>query len=327
MKILVTGGAGYIGSITVRELIKQKHEVIVLDNLSSGHQKALPQDVNLIIDDINNPKALENIFVDQKIDAVIHFAASIQMGESVKNPSKYYWNNLVSSLKLFDSMVKYNVLKIVFSSTAGVYGNPIKLPISEDDPKNPTNPYGETKLAIEKVLHWYDQAYNLKSKCIRYFNAAGASHDGEVGENHKEESHLIPNAIKKALGLKEKFEIFGNDYDTKDGTCVRDYIHVLDLADAHILAINALLEGHGSDCYNAGIGQGYSNKEIVEMIKKVSGLDFKVDYLPRRPGDASTLIADPSKLKKEFGWEPKHSDLETIIKSAFAWHSSHKNGY
>lgn len=327
MKILVTGGAGYIGSITIRRLIEQKHEVIVLDNLTSGHQKALPPEVRLIIDGIENSKVLESIFVEQKIDAVIHFAASIQMGESVKNPSKYYWNNVVNSLRLFDSMVKYNVKKVVFSSTAGVYGNPISLPIKEDDPKIPTNPYGETKLTIENILHWYDRAYELKSISIRYFNASGASLDGEVGEAHKEESHLIPNAIKVALGFKEKFEIFGNDYNTPDGTCLRDYIHVLDLADAHIVAINALAENHESGYYNAGTGTGYSNKEIIQMIKKISGKDFKVEYLDRRPGDADSLVADPSKIMNEFGWKPKHSDLETIIKSAFSWHSKHPNGY
>lgn len=327
MKILVTGGAGYIGSITVRELLKQNYEVVVIDNLSSGYQKSLPPDATLIINDINNSKTLEDIFVNNRIDAVVHFAASIQMGESVINPSKYYRNNVVSSLNLFDSMVKYNILKIVFSSTAGIYGNPQTIPIPEDDPKEPTNPYGETKLTIEKILHWYDLAYNLKSISIRYFNAAGASQDGAVGEAHKEESHIIPNAIKVALGQKAQFEIFGKDYDTPDGTCVRDYIHVLDLASSHISAIKSLLSGAASNYYNAGTGNGFSNLQIIDMIKKVSGVDFKVEFKERRPGDASTLIADPSKIKKELAWEPKYSDIETIIKTAWAWHKSHPNGY
>lgn len=327
MKILVTGGAGYIGSITVRELIKQNYEVVVIDNLTSGHQKALPQEVPLVINDIGNSRALEDIFLNNKIDAVIHFAGLIQMGESVKNPSLYYKNNVFNSLNLFDSMVKYNVLKIVFSSSAGVYGNPQTIPIPEDIQKEPTNPYGETKLTIEKILHWYDIAYNLKSISIRYFNAAGASLDGEVGEAHKDESHIIPNAIKVALGQKEKFEIFGKDYNTLDGTCVRDYIHVLDLANSHILAIKSLLSGADSNCFNAGTGKGYSNLQIIEMVKKVSGVNFKADFLEKRAGDAGTLIADSSKIKKELSFETKYSDIETIIKSAWSWHRSHPNGY
>lgn len=327
MKILVTGGAGYIGSITVRELLKKNYEVVVIDNLSSGHQKAIPSEAALVIDDIGNTKTLENIFLNHKIDAVIHFAAFIQMGESVINPSKYYKNNVFNSLSLFDAMVKFNVLKIVFSSSAGVYGSPETVPIPEDAQKEPSNPYGETKLAIEKMLHWYDIAHNLKSISIRYFNAAGASLDGEIGEAHKEESHIIPNAIKVALGQKEQFEIFGKDYETSDGTCVRDYIHVLDLANAHILAIKELLSGSGSNIYNAGTGKGFTNLEIINMVKKVSGVNFKLEYKERRPGDAPALVADPSKIKKELSFNPEHSDIETIIKSAWAWHSHHPNGY
>jgi UDP-glucose 4-epimerase len=251
-------------------------------------------------------------------------AGFIQMGESFKNPGKYFANNLLSTLNLLETMVKHGVLKLVFSSSAGVYGTPKSLPIKEDDPKNPENPYGETKWQIERMLHWFDQAHSLKSISIRYFNAAGAALDGSIGEDHPNESHIIPLIIKAALEGR-KFTLFGNDYKTPDKTCVRDYVHVLDLVAAHSLALNTLLNGAESNYYNAGSGKGYSNKQIVEEIEKVAG-KFDWEIGPRRPGDADALYASITKIKKDLGWEPKYS-LKEIIETAFKWHKSHPKGY
>jgi UDP-glucose 4-epimerase len=241
------------------------------------------------------------------------------MAESMKDPYKYFDNNVFGSLNLFEAMTKTGVDKVIFSSSAGVYGNPIRVPIQENDPKNPTNPYGESKLMVEKILNWYDQIHGLKSISVRYFNAAGATLDGKLGESHQPESHLIPNVIA-AVDNNQGFKLFGDDYPTPDGTCIRDYIHVVDLAKAHILALKALQNGHQSDVYNAGTGQGYSNKQVIEMVEKVAGKKVTVKVEPRRPGDANELVADSSKLQNEFSWKPKHSDLETIIKSAYAYH-------
>ena len=325
MKILVTGGAGYIGSITIKELQKQNFEVVAFDSLEYGHKKAL--NCPLMVGNLKNKKLLEETFKKHKFDAVIHFAGYIQMGESMEKPGMYFENNIGGALSLLDTMTQFNVKKIVFSSTAGVYGNPLHLPIKEEDPKNPTNPYGESKLMVEKLLKWFHICHGVNSISIRYFNAAGATLDGSLGEDHHQESHLIPNAIKAALS-KKTFEIFGADYPTKDGTCIRDYIHVLDLAQSHILALKLLYKKNKSLAfYNAGTGRGYSNKEVVKMVKKVTGIDFKVKYGPRRPGDATELVADPGKIKKELGFKPKYSDLETIIKTAHLWHSSHLHGF
>ena len=321
MKILVTGGAGYIGSITSQQLIQQGHEVVIYDSLEKGHREAVG-DLKLVIGKTQDDKLLAKTMAEEKIEAVIHFAAYIEMAESMKDPHKYFYNNVYGSLQLFKAMVQAGVNKIVFSSTAGVYGNPTRIPIKEDDPKNPTNPYGESKLMVEKMLAWFDKIHNSKFISLRYFNAAGATLDGKLGEDHHPESHLIPNLIQTALGKNKEFTLYGTDYETKDGTCVRDYIHVLDLAQAHILALQALENGHKSDIYNIGIGQGFSNKEVLEMVKKVSGVDFKVKIGPRRPGDANELVADSSKLKKDLGWQPKYSDLETIVKTALNWHKN-----
>ena len=252
-------------------------------------------------------------------------ASFIQMGESYKDPSKYYKNNVVGFLNLLDSMRENNVNNLIFSSSAGVYGNPTRVPIMEDDPKNPLNPYGETKYQIERILEDYDIAYGIKFTSIRYFNACGASLDGSIGEAHTEESHLIPNVIKSVLNTSE-FNLFGDDYDTPDGTCVRDYVHVLDLAEAHSLALSRLIGGEESRFYNAGMGHGYSNKEIIAMVEKISGVKVNVKVLPKREGDANALYADITKIKSELSWEPKNS-LEDIVKSAYLWHKAHPSGY
>jgi len=325
MKILVTGGAGYIGSFMVRKLKEEGDEPVIVDNLSQGHKEAI-RDFRLeVIDLVTEKEKLDKLLSSEKFDGVIHMASFIQMGESFKNPGKYYRNNVGGFLNLLDSMIENKVNKIILSSSAGVYGNPVNLPIKEDDPKNPLNPYGETKYIMERMLEDYDQAHGLKFISIRYFNAAGAALDGSIGEDHPEESHLIPLAIKTAIKGKE-FTIFGNDYQTPDGTCVRDYIHVLDLVENHTLALKYLLDGAKSNFYNAGIGQGYSNKEVVEMIKKVTGIDLKINYGPRREGDANSLYASIDKIKKELHWQPKYG-LKEIIETAFKWHKDHPEGY
>ncbi|MFC1627172.1 UDP-glucose 4-epimerase GalE [Patescibacteria group bacterium] len=319
MKVLVTGGAGYIGAITADELKKQGFEVVIFDSLENGYKESV-KEFKLIKGNIKDHKLVEKTLKEEKIEAVMHFAAYIQMGESMENPSKYFDNNTYGSTCLINAMLKMGVKKMVFSSTAGVYGNPERVPIKEDDRKLPENPYGESKLMVEKILEWADKVNGFKSIAIRYFNAAGASLDGKLGEAHQPESHLIPNVIKAVMEDKE-FQLFGDDYPTADGTCIRDYVHVLDLASAHILALKALKDGAKTDVFNAGTGKGYSNKEVIEMVEKVNGKKVKLKVEKRRAGDANELVADSSKLQKELGWRPKHSDLETIIKTAWKWHS------
>jgi UDP-glucose 4-epimerase len=325
MKILVTGGAGYIGSIVSSELKKLDHQVVIYDSMENGYKEAV-KDFKLVVGNTKNKELLVKTLRENKIEAVMHFAAFIEMGESMKNPFKYIENNVVGSVGLLEAMLEVKVDKLIFSSTAGVYGNPERIPIRECDRKLPENPYGESKLMVEKILEWYDRIHQLRSITIRYFNAAGAKLDGTMGEAHQPESHLIPNVIKASLNDRE-FKLFGGDYPTKDGTCVRDYIHVLDLASAHILAVEALNQGHKSDIYNAGTGNGYSNLEVVEMVKKVSGKDLKVSIESSRPGDANELVADSSKFQKEFKFKHKYSDLETIVSSAYKWHSQNPKGY
>lgn len=325
MKILVTGGAGYIGSFIVRKLKNDGHEVVILDNLSQGYEKAVQGFRIEKIDLVNEKKKLASLLEKERVDGIIHMASYIQMGESFKDPGKYYTNNVFGFLNLLDCMVATNTNNIILSSSAGVYGNPKRLPIDEDDIKNPLNPYGETKYIMERMLEDYDSAHGIKSISIRYFNAAGAALDGSIGEAHKEESHLIPNIIKSAI-KGEEVEIYGDDHDTPDGTCVRDYIHVLDLADNHTLALKHLIKTKRSDVFNAGIGKGYSNKEILETIEKETGLKIKVKFGSKRPGDANILYASNEKIKKTLGWEPKY-DLSDIVKSAFLWHKNNPNGY
>ncbi|MDD3679230.1 MAG: UDP-glucose 4-epimerase GalE [Patescibacteria group bacterium] len=323
-KILVTGGAGYIGSITVQVLKKEGFEPIIFDSLETGHKESVAQEKFYQGDLVKDVNLLDEVFKKEKPEAVIHFAAMSLAGESVINPQKYFTNNLVGVLNLLKVMLENKVLKIVFSSTAAVYGEPKKVPIDEDDDKNPTSPYGESKLMIEKILTRYGQAYGLNSIALRYFNACGAFLDGSLGEDHSPESHLIPAAMRAALNQKH-FKLFGNDYPTPDGTCIRDYIHVLDLAQAHILALKNFQKGF--QFYNVGTNHGFSVLEILKTIKKVSGIDFGIDIIERRAGDPARLIAKAEKIKKELGWKAKYSDLETIIKSAWKWHSRHLSGY
>lgn len=324
-KILVTGGAGYIGSFMVRALNEKGYDVVILDNLSYGHTEAVKDFRLEKIDLVTQKQELDKLFVSENFDGVIHMAAFIQMGESFVDPGKYYKNNVDGFINLLDSMKNNNVKNIIISSSAGVYGNPARLPIEESDTKNPLNPYGETKYIMERMCEDYDTAHGIKFISLRYFNAAGAALDGSVGEAHPDESHLIPNVIKSALNSSE-FTLFGDDYDTPDGTCVRDYVHVLDLSYVHMLAIESLFNGGKSDVYNVGIGQGYSNREVISQIEQTTGQKINVKVVPKRSGDANALYAKVDKVKSALGWQPKYS-LKEIVESAYLWHKSHPNGY
>lgn len=326
MAILVTGGAGYIGSHTVMYLKEQGEDVVVLDNLSKGHNKAV-EDVPFYEGDLTDGKVIDQIFMDHDIDSVIHFAASSLVGESVTNPLEYYRNNVAGSQALVSKLVEHDVKYIVFSSTAATYGNPERTPIEESDLTIPTNPYGETKLAIEKMLRWCDDAYGLKSTSLRYFNAAGADPDGRIGEDHQPESHLIPIVLQVALGQREKVSIFGDDYPTKDGTCVRDYIHVLDLAQAHYLALKQMKETNESNVFNLGNGKGFTVKEVIDTCRNVTGKEIKAEDAPRRAGDPAVLIASSEKAINELGWEPVYPELNQIVEHAWNWHQKHPEGY
>jgi len=325
MKILVTGGAGYIGSHTVAELLRLGHKVVVFDNLVYGHKEAVR--CPLVIGDLLHKNEINSVFEKEKFDGVIHFAAYAASGESMQEPAKYFENNLQGGLNLLEAMRKHDIDKIVFSSTAAVYGFSGKLPLVEDGEKKPVSVYGQSKLMFETILEWYNQLFGINSIRLRYFNAAGASLDGSIGEDHKPETHLIPIIIQTALGLREKLIIFGNDYKTKDGTNVRDYVHVLDLANAHIKALKYLFSNKVSEVFNMGTGRGYSNLEVVEMVKKITKIDFPVEIGPRRLGDADALYANNSKIKRVLGWEPKYSDLKTIIETAWKWHKNHPYGF
>ena len=327
MRLLVLGGAGYIGSHTALELIKKGHEVIVVDNLVTGYEKAVPDKAVFYQGDIRNLEFLDNLFKTEKIDAVIHFAAYSLVGESVTNPLKYYDNNLYGTKVLLEAMIKNNVNKIVFSSTAATYGEPENIPILESDRTCPTNPYGETKLAMEKMFHWASKAHGLNYVSLRYFNACGADATGQIGEAHNPESHLIPLVLQVPNGKRESVSIYGTDYDTPDGTCIRDYIHVTDLAQAHILAVEYLARGGESDIFNLGNGVGYSVREVIETARSVTGHPIPATEVPRRAGDPARLVASGEKAKKVLGWEPEIKQLDDIIASAWKWHSTHPNGY
>ena len=327
MRLLVLGGAGYIGSHTALELIKKGHEVIVVDNLVTGYEKAVPDKAAFYQGDIRNLEFLDNLFKTEKIDAVIHFAAYSLVGESVTNPLKYYDNNLYGTKVLLEAMIKNNVNKIVFSSTAATYGEPENIPILESDRTCPTNPYGETKLAMEKMFHWASKAHGLNYVSLRYFNACGADATGQIGEAHNPESHLIPLVLQVPNGKRESVSIYGTDYDTPDGTCIRDYIHVTDLAQAHILAVEYLARGGESDIFNLGNGVGYSVREVIETARSVTGHPIPAIEVPRRAGDPARLVASGEKAKKVLGWEPEIKQLDDIIASAWKWHSTHPNGY
>ena len=327
MRLLVLGGAGYIGSHTALELIKNGHEVIVVDNLVTGYEKAIPDKAVFYQGDIRNFDFLDNLFKTEKIDAVIHFAAYSLVGESVTNPLKYYDNNLYGTKVLLEAMIKNNVNKIVFSSTAATYGEPENIPILESDRTCPTNPYGETKLAMEKMFHWASKAHGLSYVSLRYFNACGADATGQIGEAHNPESHLIPLVLQVPNGKRESVSIYGTDYDTPDGTCIRDYIHVTDLAEAHILAVEYLANGGESDIFNLGNGVGYSVREVIETARNVTGHPIPATEVPRRAGDPARLVASGEKAKRVLGWEPKIKRLDEIIASAWKWHKAHPEGY
>jgi UDP-glucose 4-epimerase len=325
MRILVTGGAGYIGSHTVKQLLARGHEVTVFDNLSSGHRRAVPPEV-LVVGDLRDIDHLDNLLVVNRIEAVVHFAALASVGESVVSPARYYTNNLLYSLQLLDRCRRNGVGKFVFSSTAAVYGTPACLPITEDTPPAPVNPYGNTKLAFERALADYAAAYPFGFCALRYFNAAGAAADGSLGEDHEPETHLIPLAIRVALGLKPYLEVFGTDYPTPDGTCVRDYVHVEDLATAHVLALDRVKPGSRL-VFNVGIGRGYSVRQVVAAVEEVTGRPVPVKEGPRRPGDPAELVASSERIRRELGWSPRYDDLRAIVQTAWDWHRRHPKGF
>jgi len=321
MKILVVGGAGYIGSICTELLLDESHEVAVFDNLTEGHRGAVDPRAEFIEGDLADRQKIEGALSRAHPDAVMHFAASALVGESMQNPSKYFRNNVANALNLLDAMVARNVKRLVFSSTCAIFGPPARLPIDETLPVRPINPYGESKLAFEKILRWYEQIHGLRFVSLRYFNAAGASE--KFGEDHRPETHLIPNVLKVALAEKPHVEIFGTDYDTPDGTCIRDYIHIVDLAHAHILALN----WSKSEFYNLGTGGGSSVRQVIDVARKVTGHKIDIVEKPRRPGDPPRLIASSEKIKRELGWQPQFQSLDAIIDSAWKWHQKFPRGY
>ncbi len=327
MAILVLGGAGYIGSHTVYELIAAGRDVVVADNLLTGFRAAVHPKARFYELDIRDQAALDKLFETEQIEGVIHFAASSQVGESMKDPLKYYDNNLYGTTVLLRSMVAHGVDKIVFSSTAATYGEPQRVPILESDPTVPTNCYGETKLSMEKMMRWTSQAHGLRYVALRYFNACGAHPSGAIGEAHDPETHLIPLILQVPNGTRAKISIFGDDYPTPDGTCIRDYIHVTDLAQAHILALDYLMNGGENNVFNLGNGVGFSVKEVIDVARKVTGHAIPAEICPRRAGDPAQLVASSEKAKSVLGWKPQFADLETIVSTAWAWHQSHPHGY
>ena len=327
MKLLVLGGAGYIGSHTATELLDNGHEVVIADNLVTGYREAVPEKATFYQGDLRDKDFLVDLLKKEKVDAVIHFAAFSLVGESVTNPLKYYENNLYGTKVLLDAMIETGVDKIVFSSTAATYGEPENTPILESDRTCPTNPYGETKLAMEKMISWAAKAHGLHFVSLRYFNACGAHKSGKIGEAHNPESHLIPLVLQVPNGKREFVSIYGNDYDTPDGTCIRDYIHVTDLAKAHILAVEYLMNGGESDIFNLGNGVGYSVKEVIETARKVTGHPIPAKEEARRAGDPARLVASGEKARDILDWEPEIKDLADIISSAWKWHKAHPNGY
>ena len=318
MKVLVVGGAGYIGSHMVKMLSLAGHDVVTLDNLSNGYKDAVKYG-EFIEGDIADAELLNNLFSKTAFDGVMHFASYIQVGESVEKPSMYYKNNVTNTQVLLDAMLEHGIKSFIFTSTAATFGEPEYIPIDEAHPQKPINPYGHSKLMVEQILADFDHAYGLKSVSLRYFNAAGADAEGELGERHIPETHLVPLVLQAASGRRDNIAIFGTDYDTPDGTCVRDYIHINDLCSAHLLGLEHLVAGGDSKAYNMGNGQGYSIKEVIDVAKKVTGNDFEVKLAERRDGDPAKLVADSSLLQKELGWAPQYTDLETIIRHAWEW--------
>ncbi|MFN8532735.1 MAG: UDP-glucose 4-epimerase GalE [Dehalococcoidia bacterium] len=323
MRLVVTGGAGYIGSVVVEQLVEAGHQVTVVDDLRKGHADAVADGARLRSADLANMAAIDALFGEAQPEAVLHFAAYSLVGESVQRPDRYYQNNVAVTLTLLEAMQRHGVGKLVFSSTAAVYGDPERVPIAEDEPTTPTNPYGATKLAIEQALPWYEAAFGLRFASLRYFNAAGATE--RFGEDHDPESHLIPLLLQVALGKRPRAEIFGTDYPTPDGTCIRDYIHVSDLATAHVLALDAL--DRGSRIYNLGNGSGFSVREVIESVRRVTGHPIPAVERPRRPGDPPQLVAAADKIVRELGWNPRYAGLDEIVGSAWAWARRYPDGY
>src|SRR5215831_2025640 len=321
MQIFVVGGAGYIGSICVELLLNEGHQVVVFDNLSEGHRRAVDERAAFIGGNLARSEEIRRALQETRPDAVMHFAANALVGESMQNPSKYFRNNVAAGVNLLDAMVEAGVKRFVFSSTCATFGTPDRVPIDESLPQRPINPYGESKLMFEKILRWYDEIHQLRFVSLRYFNAAGATE--KFGEDHRLETHLIPNVLKVALGQKPHVEIFGTDYETPDGTCIRDYIHILDLAQAHILALGA----SKSDFYNLGTGGGSSVREVIDSCRKVTGQKIETVEKPRRPGDPPRLIASSEKIQRELGWKPQFQSLDAIIESAWKWHQKFPRGY
>ncbi len=328
MSVLVLGGAGYIGSHTVDRLVDQGQDVVVVDSLVTGHRAAVNDKAKFYQGDLADQDFMRKVFTENpEIDAVIHFAAYSLVAESMKKPLKYFDNNTAGMIKLLEVMNEFDIKNIVFSSTAATYGIPEKMPIMESDPQDPINPYGESKLMMEKIMRWADEAYGTKFVALRYFNVAGAKPDGSIGEDHGPETHLIPIVLQVAQGKRDKLQIFGDDYNTPDGTNVRDYVHPFDLADAHILAVDYLRKGNESNAFNLGSSTGFSNLEIVEAARKVTGKEIPAEIAPRRGGDPDSLIASSDKAREILGWKPQFDNIERIIETAWAWHSSHPSGY
>jgi UDP-glucose 4-epimerase len=323
VNLFVTGGAGYIGSIVVEQLIANGHLAVVYDDLSRGHRAAVAKESIFIEGNLMEREKLIRAFERHNVEAVIHLAASSQAGESIRHPHLYFTNNVSAGITLLDAMLSAGIKRIVFSSTSAIYGEPATIPITEETPPRPSNPYGESKLAFERMLRWYEEAYQLRYVSLRYFNVAGASE--RLGEDHDPETHLIPNVLRAASGKAPHVDIFGEDYNTPDGTCVRDYIHVIDLANAHILALGVTEKR--SEVYNLGYGNGYSVAEVVEMARQVTGRWISTEAAPRRAGDPPVLIANPDKIMRDLGWTPRHSELDRIIESAWRWHQAHPEGY
>lgn len=324
MNILVTGGAGYIGSVTTERLMARGHRVVVVDNLSTGHRAAVHPEATFVLADITDRELLAHTLRRHDIEAVVHFAASSLVGESMTAPFKYFANNSTGTLTLLETLLQHEVKKIVFSSTAALFGAPERLPIPEDAPVRPASVYGESKWLIERMLYWLSETLGLGYATLRYFNAAGASE--RFGEDHRPESHLIPLILQVALGQRDSISVFGDDYPTKDGTCIRDYIHVLDLAEAHILALEALAPGERR-AYNLGNGQGFSVKEVIEVCRQVTGHAIPAKMVVRRPGDPAALVADSTRIRAELGWHPRYAGLAEIVAAAWAWHRRHPDGY
>ena len=325
MKILVTGGAGYIGSITNRELVKAGFETVIFDNFSEGH-KELVRETRYIEGDLRNKEVIEKVFADEHFDGVVHFAAKALAGESMEKPYEYFENNIIGGLNLLEAMQRGGCKKIVFSSTCAVYGYPKSLPVDENAVQKPLSVYGEPKRMFESILDWYGKLYSIASTSLRYFNAAGATEDGKLGEDHKTETHIIPLAIKAAMG-NTSFTLYGDKYDTPDGTCLRDYIHVVDLAAAHVLALQQLTKTGVGGAFNLGTQKPYSNKEVITMVKKITGKDFPVTIALPREGDPAAIYADSTRAKQELGWEPKYDNLEEVVKTAWEWHRNHPEGF